>query len=327
MRSTGLPLWIERFLGLSPIPVPPDIFWITASELRVARFSRRSRKGLELLELYGTQLPAGTLEGGPLGGRVLEPRSLEQAIRSLLARVARPIKEASLVVPEAWVRQLLLEVENLPRTEPGRTEAIRFRLKKIVPYRLEELRIVSRRVPRLPGDSVDTWLIGMGSEPLLAALENSFGAAQVRIGQLVGAGAAAAVALLGRALEPLVGMLWVEPDCLLLVVSRHGVPVLWRQKLFTADLDASLLESLLLQELCVTAGYLRARFPNESLAWVGLVAPAEVVPFWSGVLSSGLEVPVRTVQWSDLGFEATPYGLTAAGLAPMLGAALEEVAV
>ncbi len=299
---------------------------MTSGELRFARFERRPRSnGLELVELFGVELPAGTFEPGPLGGRLHQPRALEQAIGNLLGRLVRPVKEASLVVPEAWVRQLLVEFESLPRSEPGQSEAIRFRLKKVVPYRLEELRLARRQLPRFPGEGVDTWLIGLGSDGLLAAIENAFQAAEVRIGQLLGAAAAATVVLLAPAREPLVGMLWVEPDCLALVVARDGIPVLWRQKLFTHELDAASLEELLLQELRVTRGYLRARFPTDELSWIALVAPSEVVPFWSGVLVAGLEVPVRTVSLSDLGFETAPYGISAAGMAPLVGAMLEEV--
>lgn len=324
MKSTALPSWIERLAGLAPRPLPPEVFWLTATELRFARFERgRKGQGLILAELQSVGIPSRAFAEGPLGGRLSMPEAVTQALASLLERVARPVREGSLVLPDTWVRQLLLEFESLPPREPGRSDAIRFRLKKIVPYRLEDLRIGKRRLPRLPGSRGEPWLIGLASEPLLSELERIFRDSGVRLGQILGAGAAAAVALLAPAGEREAGVLWVEPEGMSFVLAREGVPVLWRQKLFSPELASQDLGELLLQELRLTRTHLAERFGSANLAWVGLLAPAEVVPFWQAVLESGLGAPVRHVQFVDLGLEGNLYGISAVGMTPLVGAALE----
>ena len=143
MRSIGLPSWIERVLGLAPRPVPPYVFAVRRRELRFAAFSRSAAGGaaLELAEFHSLPLAEGLFGSGPLGVPVADGDGLAASLRLLVGRSAKPVREASVVLPDAWTRSMVLELGDLPEEPAARLEVLRFRIKRMVPYRVEDLRI------------------------------------------------------------------------------------------------------------------------------------------------------------------------------------------
>jgi hypothetical protein len=143
VKSIGLPSWIERALGRQPRPVPPYVFAVRRRELRFAAFSRpeASGSGLELAEFHSLPLAEGVFGLGPLGVPAGDAESLADSVRALVARAARPVREASVVLPDAWVRSMVIELGDLPADPQARLEVLRFRIKRMVPYRVEDLRI------------------------------------------------------------------------------------------------------------------------------------------------------------------------------------------
>ena len=143
MRSIGLPSWIERALGRQPRPVPPHVFAVRRRELRFAAFSRQpgESSGLELAEFHSVPLAEGIFGSGPLGVPAGESEALAASVRLLVARSSKPVREASVVLPDAWARSMVLELGDLPEEPAARLEVLRFRVKRMVPYRVEDLRI------------------------------------------------------------------------------------------------------------------------------------------------------------------------------------------
>jgi type IV pilus assembly protein PilM len=327
VRSIGSPSWIDQLLGTAPQPVPPFAFAIDGHELRGAAF-RRERSGWGLRELHSVPVAVGTLGGGALGGPVTDPEALARAASDLVSRFQSPPRRASLVLPDRWARALVVELGAFPPQGELRAEILRFRLKKLIPFRVDELRISAVPIASIRGqeDPVRT-LCSYAAEGLCSELENAFGAAGVFLGQITNA----TLARLGATTresptDDLTGVATVEDDGFALVFARHGLPVAWRQKSFADGLDENERAPMLAAELRLTRTYLDQRLEGTPLSRVLLAAPGGVEAFWSSMLEDGLAAPVTPLAAADLPL-AGPVDVTGLGdLAPMLGVACSEVA-
>jgi hypothetical protein len=341
VRSTGSPSSIERWLGLEPQPVPPNAFELVAegagqgsaqgpaqgpAELRGAAF-RRERGGLVVRELHSIPLPPGVLGPAPLGGAVADAEALARAVAELVRRFAEPPKPASLVLPDLWARALAVELGSLPDKPDLRAEILRFRLKKLVPFRVDELRIDAVPIAPVAGQEDPLRaLVLYAPEGVCAAFERAFAAAGVEIGQITSATLARLVAI-ARA-EPRAGaglqaLAAVEPGGFALVFARAGEPVVWRQKGFGAGVEEAERTPLLAAELRLTRTFLEERLGGEPLDRILLAAPEAATASWTGILSEGLEAPVEPLALGHLPLAGgAPAGAEA--LAALVGAACGE---
>ena len=101
-----------KLANLLRTPPPPHAFSLGADSLLYGRMGR-DRQGLERIETE--PLGDGWCQLGPVGVLHVEKARLEAAIGALVKRLDKVPSRASLVVPNAWVRSVALEVENLPR--------------------------------------------------------------------------------------------------------------------------------------------------------------------------------------------------------------------
>jgi hypothetical protein len=321
--------------------VPPYVFAVRRKELRFAAFARPvgGAPGLELTELHSLPLPEGLFGSGPLGVPVGESETLAAAVRLLVARVGKPVREASVVLPDSWARNMVVELGELPEDPAARLEVLRFRVKRTVPYRVEDLRLeaVALAGPGEArpgaagsagnGEGSGQSLVTLANAAVCGLVEEAFPRCSIRVGQLSGATLATLQALLPGELESgLHGLALVDSDGFNLVLTRGGVPVVWRQKSFTEGLSDADRARLLTSELRLTRTLLLDRFPGETLAAVYLAAPRTVEPFWLQVLAQGLETQPTRLRLEHLGLAADGVGDALAELAPLAGAASREVA-
>jgi hypothetical protein len=314
-------------LGLAPQPVPPFAVALDRERWQGALFSRE-RGAFALRETQAAPAPAGALDGGPLGGPVADAEALARAATAFVRRFARPPRAASLVLPDAWARGIVVELGELPARAELRAEVLRFRLRKLLPFRVEELRLAAVPIVPVAGqeDPVRA-LVLYAAEGVCAALERGFAAAGVRVGQIVGAALARLGALAhGGRLPGLVALAGVEPSGFTLIVARDGEPVLWRQKSFAVELTEGERAPLLAAELRLTRSFLAERLPGVALDGVVLAAPAALAPLWTGLLEEGLERAVTPLSAALLPLAGERGDLPAAELAALLGAAAREVA-
>jgi hypothetical protein len=332
VRSIALPSWIERAAGLEPRAIPPHAFALSRQELAYASFSPGEAAAAPafrtLLEAQSVTLPSGLFGEGPLGVPVGDSASFAAAVRTLIGRLSRAPKEAALVLPDAWVRGLMIESAELPDEPAARREVLRFRLKRLVPFRTEDLRVAA--VPLGAGDAVVESEAGNGSsgrnegrrafanfanEALLEVIESGFSAAGVRVGWISGATAALHAGLVGALapapvdegdVEAILGLAHVDSDGFTFVVSRGGEPVVWRQKSFTEGLADADRERLLTAELRLTRTFLEDRLPGRTMGALFLSAPAVVEPFWQRVLLDGLGVAPLRLRPEHVGFAGGP---------------------
>lgn len=334
--------------------MPPHVFAVRRRELRFAAFSRQpgESSGLELAEFHSVPLAEGIFGSGPLGVPVGESEALAASVRLLLARSSKPVREASVVLPDAWARSMVLELGDLPEEPAARLEVLRFRVKRMVPYRVEDLRIEA--VPlgssagivgvggggvggngagaggggasAAPGETAQC-LVTLANSAVCTMIEDGFSRCGIRVGQLSGATLSTLPALhRGELDRGLFGLALVDADGFNLVLVRAGVPVVWRQKSFTEGLADADRARLLTSELRLTRTFLGERFPGETLAALYLAAPHAVEPFWMEVLAQGFEVQPTRLRVEHMALAAEGFGDALAELAPLAGAASREVA-
>jgi type IV pilus assembly protein PilM len=328
VRSTASPSWIRRAAGLDPLPVPPHVFALGRRELRYACFARRrGEDALELTEMAAVPLAETVLGSGPLGAPLADPEALKAALAQLLARLGGKVERASLVLPDAWARAFVVELGDLPDEEPQRSEVLRFKLKRLVPFRVDELRVAAAPLAPLPGQQEPVRvLVAFAAESLCGALERVFAERGIRLGQITGSTQPLleAVTFHGR-LPGLTAVALVQPEGVALVFARDGEPVVWRQKSFTEGLADADRARLLAAELKLTRTFLAERVGEERPAQVVLAAPREVEPFWREVLAAGLGDAPLALASEHLPLAGEGLGPAVAQLAPMLGAACREV--
>lgn len=342
MRSTRSPSSIERLLGFGPIAPPPDAFLCGPGELLYAGFGREGG-AWTLREWVREELPADLFQEGLLGGPAREPAVLRERVHALVERLARPVKRASLVLPDAWLRTAFTEVGELPGGGEKRQEVLRWKLKRLVPFRVEELRLAAAELSPLPGRENDEenhrLLLGFALEGLLAQLEDAFEAVDVHIGRVTSSGLAAVGALAdGLAADgAVVALVLVDESGYSLAFVRDGEPLLHR---FKPSRDGSFSDDTLPgvvgvdavdrrvgRDLRLTRTFLEDHFPDAPLAGALLVAPEAEIEPWARRVGDGLGVEVQTLDgrhlhgWRDAGAPAPAW----IRLVPLLGAASQEV--
>jgi len=105
--------------------------------------------------VFARTLPAGSLAPALGTPNVINASALREAISDALAAVGARSKDVIVVVPDAAVRIVLLDFEELPERRQDADPVVRFRLKKSLPFEAEEaalsydVRRSSASTPRL----------------------------------------------------------------------------------------------------------------------------------------------------------------------------------
>lgn len=306
--------------------MPPVAFAVGRGQLAFAAF-RRESGGLALREFHAVPLPAGLFSASALGAPVADPAALDAAAAALVRRAGARAPHVSLVLPDAWARGMTLEIDDLPAAPDLALEVLRFRLRRLVPFRIEELRLAAAPIERLAGqEEAARVLVLLAAENVCAALERALAAHGAHVGQITNTTLARldAVAAGGR-LPGLAALASVEPEGFAIVFARDGAPVAWRQKSFTEGLADADRARLLGGELRLTRTFLAERLGGDRLSAALLAAPSAVEPFWRAVLEDGLGHPVAALAGAHLPLAGEP-PVAAAELAALAGAACREVA-
>ena len=321
--------WWAGLAGLKPLPAPPDAF---AVEPRLLRYGRFARDGAlyRFHEYHAVELADDSFLNGPLGGPLRDLQAFKRQLALLLERVSAPVREASLLVPDAWLRVGFTESGELPRAAEARDEVLRWKLKRLVPYRVEELRVSAVEVEPLPGqEEPRRLLLGFAIELLLAQLEEAFAANGVEIGFVSNSSLALLAALRPEPEAKLAGVLLAGDDGYALVFARAGRPLLHRFKSWNGALPEAARAALVERDLRLTASFLAESLPGTTVERLYLSAPPHLEADWLALIDRGLGAgsvrvaqPLRPEHLRLAGSEAPAAWREAA---PLLGAVCQEV--
>ena len=345
-------MWSRRLLGFAPLPSPPHVFALDAARLRYGQLAV-DRQGLRLRAFRQLALPPDSFHNGLLGGPLRDPGAFRELVGGILDGVQGGVREASLVIPDAWLRVTYAESGDLPRGGAALDEVLRWKLRRLVPFRVDELRIGAAEVSPLPGqEEPRRLLMGFAIEQLLAQIEDAFTAHGVRLGQISNVSlslldalggadsrgptsptsALPAVSQRGRS-SSFLALTMVEDDGYTLVLARKGEPVLHRYKAMTAGSAGGAADTApggsVVRDLRLTRNFLDEHFPGSSLETVLLLAPPPLQPLWLDRLQQGFgrrAVVVDGAVLPALRSEALSALPPWRELAPMIGAARRMVA-
>jgi type IV pilus assembly protein PilM len=130
-ESAGL---LRRFSGwLDALPHPDLVCQISTERVAVARW------GLHRLEAFAEErLPAGALHPSPSQPNLADAEAVGAAVRRAVERVRDARREAVLLLPDTIIRIFLLGFESFPRKVADAAPLLRWRLRKSVPFPVEE---------------------------------------------------------------------------------------------------------------------------------------------------------------------------------------------
>lgn len=314
--------------------MPPHVFDLAERRLRYGQFARTggSRGGYRFRAYRAAPLPPDAFLAGPLGGPLRDPRAFQALVAGLVKELPG-VREASLVIPDAWLRVTFADSTALPRAAAARDDVLRWKLKRLVPFRVDELRIGAQEVEPLPSQSTEEphrLLLGFAVEQLLAQIEDAFSASGVRLGEITNTSLALISALGEEGPEPgFWALVLVEEAGYTLAFVHGSEPILHRFKAFTGSLPEAARASLVTRDLKLTRNFLDEHFVGANLAQVLLVAPEALEPIWLDRLSEGLGTPAAALD--DRHLPPLQVDVALGGqpvwreIAPLLGAARREV--
>jgi hypothetical protein len=246
-------------------PPPPHAFALGADAFVYGRMGK-DRQGLERVEALA--LDEGWSQLGPVGVLHVDRALLAGALDTMLKRLDKPPSRASLVVPNAWVRSIVLDIDSLPRQRAEAEEVLRWRLKKLLPCRPEEVRI-----DWLPTGGSGRVLVLLALERPLAVVEETFAAAGVQIGR-VEPSALALTTLLPPESEAAL-LATSEGRTLALVLVVAGRIALVRHKVLPPDPGVA--EAFAVRELARTMQHARESEGTDGTLNVWIASPDQVL--------------------------------------------------
>jgi type IV pilus assembly protein PilM len=124
---------MERWLNA--MPHPPLVVEIAPNHVAAARWG----KTRGTLESFAVEpLPAGAVIASPVDANIQQPDAVTSAVRRVLSRTQNPGGSVALLIPDPVVRVFILAFETLPRRADDALPLLRWRLKKSVPFDVDE---------------------------------------------------------------------------------------------------------------------------------------------------------------------------------------------
>lgn len=124
---------LERWLNA--MPHPSVVVEITSTHVAAAHWSATGRH----LESHAIEpLPPGAIMVSPVDTNVVQPDAVRSILRKVLSRVPAHNSPLALLIPDPVVRVFILPFDTLPRRADEALQLLRWRLKKSVPFDVDE---------------------------------------------------------------------------------------------------------------------------------------------------------------------------------------------
>lgn len=117
------------------MPHPPLVVEIAPNHVAAARWSK-TRGNVESFAVE--PLPAGAVMVSPVDQNLPQPETVKSALRRVFSRAQPQGGPLALLIPDPVVRVFILPFETLPRRADEALPLLRWRLKKSVPFDMDE---------------------------------------------------------------------------------------------------------------------------------------------------------------------------------------------
>jgi type IV pilus assembly protein PilM len=259
----------NRFLRWLVDPEPPGLgIDIRCDALSLVRLSER-RKAPEVDLCVTSPLAPGLFRPSMLEPNILDEQGFRQTLENVLLRSGvAGRKRVALSLPDYVARIAVNEIPEAPRSATELTEFLKFRMKKSLPFNVDEARVAFERLPG-PGSS---FLTGVMHDSVVSQYEDLLASLGLQVGLML----PASVSLL-KLLQPVAEselapggdyfFVNVEQDYFSVSLVRdRRVPILIRTLGQRAGDDGTRYsEEDLLQEIIPTAIYYREKLAGSHL--------------------------------------------------------------
>ena len=163
----------ESLSRLISEPPPDFLFEVTSAGLAAASPRRPDKPVQEIM-------PPGALAPSPSAPNMLRPQLYREALPRVAGAKTSRSKTAALVIPDYAVRMAILDFESFPAKEEERSSLLQFRLRKSVPFHIEDAQL-SYSVQRNEPARVEVLAVAI-ARPILEEYESLFSEHGFRVG-------------------------------------------------------------------------------------------------------------------------------------------------
>jgi type IV pilus assembly protein PilM len=263
-------LEIERRLNLRPA-YPPVALEIDQREAVLVRVKAR-RKALPLLEAYKV-LPLPETEAGASIARAGagSHAGLQATLRSLYEATGTRPGRISLILPDNLAKISIVTLPERPASRKQLLEVLRFKLRRSVPFRMEDATLAYQVLPQSEGSAGTDVLVAVMLRSVLEQHEQPLLAAGARPG-LVELATSSIFNLLRERMEKSanggsdVALLNCVGSYFTLVIARRGRPIFFRCKSFTREAEEAAGNGMIARELASSLSYYEDKLQGKGIA-------------------------------------------------------------
>jgi type IV pilus assembly protein PilM len=227
------------------LPHPPLAIEISTERVTLVRWSRSGA----LEDLAVEALRPGVLAPSAVEANIVDLAALKSGVESVCKRLLVREGDAALLLPDPVIRVFVQHFEDFPRSSAEAQPLLRWRLRKSVPFDLEEMLVsYTRQAPRENGVNVVTALARL---PIVREYEDVVRASKLRPGVVLSS-AIAAVALVDDKRPAL--MVRIAGNALTTAIVRGGMLCGYRCTELPAH-SSQLVPRMLLDEIFPVAAY------------------------------------------------------------------------
>lgn len=171
--------FLEKFRF--PVRYPPAAVEIDPGVITAVRVRGQRAKG-RLVGFGLVAMPEPVSLPTILSPRVGAPEDLRKAVGQALEQAGIKSGKMSLVIPDTIARVWILQLPELPRKAQALAEMIRWKIKRSVPFRIEDTAIVWEILARPSGTQPAVVLVGLVPRPIIAVYEGVVAGAGLKVG-------------------------------------------------------------------------------------------------------------------------------------------------
>ena len=271
------------------MPHPPLAIEISTERVSLVRWSRRGA----LEDLAVEPLRPGALVPSAVESNLVDSGTVQSTVEKVCSRLQVREGDAAVLLPDPVIRVFVQHFEDFPRSSEEALPLLRWRLKKSVPFDMEEMLVsYTRQAPRENGVNVVTALARL---PIVREYEQVVRAAKLRPGVVLSS-SIAAVALLDDRRPTL--MVRIAGNALTTAIVRGGMLCGYRCTELPVG-RRELAPRVLLDEIFPVAAYYQDTWQErvESVVVSGL---GERMRDFSPLLQEEFHCPVHSLLQSAL---------------------------